>query len=109
VAVAAPLKETVVAALGAGLIAPEIAKVWLTGSGAVGVVGLVGEVTPVLGLTLPVQPMPHTIAAATASRNTALPLHHGRLSSCLEDRISLRTIHGSGYQEAAEPRCGTKV
>ena len=61
--------------------------------GSVGVVGVVGEVVALLlGLTLPVHPMPQANAAKTAKRNIALPLKKGRLSTCLKERISLRTM-----------------
>ena len=53
--------------------------------------------------------MLHTNAAKMASPNPALPLDTARLWNCLEDRISLRTVLGSGYQEAADLRSGPDV
>ncbi|HEX3121273.1 MAG TPA: hypothetical protein VHP80_19390 [Candidatus Acidoferrum sp.] len=88
VAVAAPLKDKVVAALGAGLTVPEIANVVCPPG--VPPPGVVGVETLPFGLTVPVQPTLHTKAPKMTSPNQALPLDTAPLWNCLEDRISLQ-------------------
>ena len=100
VATEAPLSESVVVVLGVGLTVPEIANV----CPPEGWPGVVGEVTLLLGFTVPVQPMPHRAIAEMASHNVALPMGPFRVSICLDGRMALRTVLGSGYQEAADQR-----